>query len=356
MQVEKLIISGFRNIENIEIMPDSQMNVIFGENAQGKTNILEALWLFTGAKSFRGGKEQNFLGFDKNTAKNTLLFKAAGVSLDAQMCFGEKREVFLNGKKLSSPAALAGNFNAVVFCPDDLSLVRDGPDKRRRFLDIAIGGLYPNYIEILKGYTRAVQQRNQIIKESRYDGSLSIMLDVFENEIADLGSKIIKYRTEYIEILNNYVPKIYNGLSGGKEKILSVYVANICDIMLADELKKARSVDIYSGTTSVGPHRDDIEFNINGKSARSYGSQGQKRSVALALKLAQAEVIRQISGEYPVCLLDDVMSELDTTRQNYILNHIRDWQSFITCCDPANTRALEGGKLIEVKEGKIINK
>ena len=141
-------------------------------------------------------------------------------------------------------------------------------------------------------------------------------------------------------------------ISGGKEEMLSVYVANVCDIMLADELKKARSVDIYTGTTSVGPHRDDIEFNINGNSARSYGSQGQKRSVALSLKLAQAEVIKKISGEYPVCLLDDVMSELDTTRQNYILNHIRDWQSFITCCDPANVKELQGGKLIKVKNGK----
>ena len=352
MQVKKINISGFRNIDNIEIMPDNQMNVIFGENAQGKTNILEALWLFTGAKSFRGSKEQNFIGFNKENAKNSLLFKALGVENEAQMCFGEKREAFLNGKKLSSPSSLAGSFNAVVFCPDDLSLVRDGPDKRRRFLDIAIGGLYPNYIEILRSYTRAVQQRNQIIKESRYDGSLSVMLDVFETEIADMGSKIIKYRNEYIKTLNQYVSRIYNSLSGGKEEMLSVYVANVCDIMLADELKKARSVDIYTGTTSVGPHRDDIEFNINGNSARSYGSQGQKRSVALSLKLAQAEVIKEISGEYPVCLLDDVMSELDTTRQNYILNHIRDWQSFITCCDPANVKELQGGKLIKVKNGK----
>ena len=238
MQVKKINISGFRNIDNIEIMPDNQMNVIFGENAQGKTNILEALWLFTGAKSFRGSKEQNFIGFNKENAKNSLLFKALGVENEAQMCFGEKREAFLNGKKLSSPSSLAGSFNAVVFCPDDLSLVRDGPDKRRRFLDIAIGGLYPNYIEILRSYTRAVQQRNKIIKESRFDGSLSVMLDVFETEIADMGSKIIKYRTEYIKTLNQYVSRIYNSLSGGKEEMLSVYVANVCDIMLADKVSE----------------------------------------------------------------------------------------------------------------------
>ena len=355
MQVKKLTLSSFRNIENIEIFPDSQMNVIYGENAQGKTNIIEALWLFTGAKSFRGSKEQAFITFSKEKAKNSIVFDAFGVESQADMHFGEKREAFLNGKKLNNPARLAGNFNAVVFCPDDLSLVKDGPDKRRRFLDIAIGGLYPNYIEILRSYQRAVLQRNQIIKESRYDGTLTVMLDVFEKEIADAGKKIIKYRSDYLDTLNKYIPSIYDGLSGGREKILSVYVANICGNILEERLKSARSQDIYSGVTSVGPHRDDIEFKINGIDARNFGSQGQKRSVALALKLAQAEVIREISGEYPVCLLDDVMSELDTTRQNYILNHIRDWQSFITCCDPANTKAFEGGKLIEIREGKIIS-
>ena len=354
MKVNKLKIQNFRNISDILLEFDAETNVICGENAQGKTNIIEALWLFSRAKSFRNSKDSEFIKFGEEKAKIYTEFDMLGVENQAQIIFDDKKTAYLNEKKLPNTSALAGKYNAVVFSPSDLTLVTDGPDKRRRFLDIAIGQLYPNYIEILRNYTRAVMQRNKIIKDYRYDKTVSIMLDVFEAEIVDMGNKIISYRKKYIEILNKYVSKIYEGISSGKEKVDINYILKSCEVLNKESLINSRENDMFTSTTSVGPHRDDISFNINNISARSFGSQGQKRSVALSLKLAGAEVIKEISGEYPICLLDDVMSELDENRQNYILNHIKGWQSFITCCDTSNIKNLKTGKVITIRNGGVI--
>ncbi len=354
MKVNKLEIQNFRNITNLNLEFDPEINVICGENAQGKTNIIEALWLFSGAKSFRNSKDNEFIKFGQKKAKIYTEFEMLGVKNQAQIIFDDKKTAFLNEKKLPSSSTLAGKYTAVVFSPLDLTLVTDGPDKRRRFLDTAIGQLYPNYIEILRNYSRAVMQRNKIIKDYRYDKTISIMLDVFETEIVDMGNKIISYRKKYIEILNKYVSKIYSGISSGKENVEIFYISKNEEILNIEKLITSREIDMFTSTTSVGPHRDDIIFKINGISARNFGSQGQKRSIALALKLAGAEVIKEISGEYPICLLDDVMSELDENRQNYILNHIRNWQSFITCCDTSNVKNLMSGKVIKIKSGGVI--
>lgn len=353
MKVKNLKVQNFRNISDISLEFDGEINVICGENAQGKTNIIEALWLFSGAKSFRNTKDTEFIKFGEEKSKIYTEFEMLGVENTAQIVFDDKKTAFLNDKKLPNTSSLASKYNAVVFSPTDLTLVTDGPDKRRRFLDTAIGQLYPNYIEILRSYSRAVMQRNKVIKDYRYDKTVAIMLDVFETEIADMGNKIINYRKKYISVLNNYVSKIYNGISCGKENIEIFYLSK--NENLDNEiLKTAREIDMFTSTTSVGPHRDDISFKINGISARNFGSQGQKRSVALSLKLAGAEVIKEISGEYPICLLDDVMSELDEGRQNYILNHIRNWQSFITCCDTSNIKNLMSGKVIKIKGGEVV--
>ena len=248
---------------------------------------------------------------------------------------------------------MAGVFGAVIFSPADLSLVGGGPDKRRRFLDLTIGQLYPNYIEILRDYSRAVMQRNKIIKEYKYDPTVAIMLDVFEEEIAEKGKKIIEYRKRFLERLNNFVPEIYRGLSSGREEIKAIYNENAEPDYLREKLSSLRKQDSILGVTSAGPHRDDIDLKLNGISARAYGSQGQKRSVAIALKLASLGVFGDISGEYPVCLLDDVLSELDEARQNYILNHVKDWQTFITCCEPTTVTRMSGGKVFTVKGGEV---
>lgn len=352
MRVERLCLKSFRNIEYTEITPFEEMNVICGENAQGKTNIIEALWLFSGAKSFRANKDSSFIRFGSEKARCEVDFIFGGVKNNAAMEFSEKRTAILNEKTLAAPSRLAGSFNAVVFSPYDLSLVKDGPAARRKFADTALGQLYPNYIELLREYLRAVSQRNRIIKDYRYDGSLSVMLDVFEDEIAEKGAKIISYRKRYLELISRFLPEIYSGLSFGREKISAQYVSLCSEDNLREALLTARKGDSFTGVTSYGPHRDDIEFKIDGVSVRSYGSQGQKRSCALSLKLAQGEIINEVAGEYPIILLDDVMSELDPTRQNYILNHIKEKQSFITCCDPSNTAGLKNGRIFTVKGGK----
>ena len=353
MIVKKLECSCFRNIEKEILLPCDKMNVICGENAQGKTNFLEAIWLFTGAKSFRGSKDNEFVKFGAEKTKISMDFVSEGIEKDALIEIKEKRIATLNGNKLKSAHSLAGNFNAIIFSPIDLKIVGEGPSHRRKFLDTAIGQLYPSYIEILKKYTRAVTQRNKIIKDLKFDSTLSIMLDVFEKEISQNGEKIISFRKKYVNELNNYLGDIYSGISSGKE-ILNMEYLSTAEENLSEKLLISRKEDMYSGVTTVGPHRDDLEFKINSVNSRSFASQGQKRSIALSLKLAEAEVIRKNVGESPCFLLDDVMSELDPDRQNFILNHIEGMQAFITCCDPSNIKNLKEGKIFNIKDGRVI--
>ncbi len=352
MTVLDLECKNFRNIENIYIEPCENMNVICGENAQGKTNLIEAIWLFTGAKSFRGAKDSEFLKFGSEKAVCNLNFKSNGIINKASIKIETKKTAFLNQTKLKSVSGFAGNFNSIVFSPIDLNIVSEGPKLRRKFIDSAICQIYPSYITVLKQYVRAITQRNEIIKDFKYDSTVSVMLDVFENEIASLGKKIIDMRNRYLELLSEFLPNLYEGISKGKE-ILEIKYLPTASNNLEEALKKARNEDMFSGVTSVGPHRDDLDFKINGISARSFGSQGQKRSVALAVKLSEAEVINKKTGEYPVILLDDVMSELDKSRQNFVLNHIEGMQSFLTCCDPSNIENLRDGKVFNVKNGGV---
>ncbi len=353
MRVLSLKCKGFRNLKDIEITPCEETNVICGENAQGKTNLLEAIWLFTGAKSFRTNKDADFLQFGSQKAVISLNFLSEGIENEAEITVTDKRRVTFNQNKLTSASGMAGKFNAVIFSPVDLSLVADGPAVRRRFLDTAIGQIYPSYITLLRNYLRAVSQRNKVIKEFKYDSTLAIMLDVFEAEISDYGKKITEYRQRYIKALNEFLPKVYDGISAGREELTTKYIYSF-DGDFLEALKASRQEDMYTGVTSIGPHRDDIDFKINGISARKFGSQGQKRSVALAVKLAEAEVITKNTGECPIILLDDVMSELDSTRQNYILNHIKGMQSFITCCDDQSVKNLIAGKKFIVKDGSVL--
>ncbi len=354
MKVLSLTLQNFRNIENIEIFPDSGMNVICGENAQGKTNLLESIWLFTGAKSFRGCKDDEFIRFGEKKSECEMKFISEGIEKEAQIKIEDRKSFYLNGKRQKSSAEFAGNLNAIVFSPTDLKIVSESAKVRRKFLDGAICQLYPAYIEILRNYNRAVIQRNKILKDSRFEPSLSQMLDIFEKEIAANGKKIIKYRKRYIEILSEFVPNLYEGLSEGREKLEISYVEHDPPEELEKRLFEKRKEDLFCQKTSVGPHRDDIFFLINGINTRTFGSQGQKRSVALALKLGEAQVIEKNVGECPICLLDDVMSELDPNRQNFILNHIKGMQTFLTCCDPQNVKNLIAGKKFILKNGGIV--
>lgn len=362
MIVRKLAFEGFRNLEKNELTACENVNVIYGDNAQGKTNLIEGIWLFTGAKSFRGSKDSELIGFDRDHAKITLDFYGEDREQTAEIRIGEKKEAFLNGVPKKSGGELAGNFHAVVFSPLHIKLVEEGPEARRKFLDTAIGQIYPKYNELLKSYHRAVSQRNQALRDVKYHPDIYDLIDIFEHSIAAFGGRIMRYRVRYIAALCKYAPEIYAGISGGKEVLHFSYAAKGMTASdneqenargLSELLKKTRDEDISAGSTSVGPHRDDMEIEIDGHFVRSFGSQGQKRSAVLSLKLAEAEVLKTSTGEQPVALLDDVMSELDTGRQNYILNHITGWQVFITCCDPANIEKLVEGKIFYMEKGII---
>ena len=353
MIIKSIEIKNFRNIENIVFTPESEINIISGENAQGKTNLIEAIWLFTGAKSFRGINDKETIKKGREKANLKIFFIDNNIEYSAEIEIKDKKTAKLNGKQLKMPSMLAGNFNSVVFSPDDLNIVCGTPSIRRKFIDIAIGQLYPKYIDILREYTRAVKQRNNILKESLKDGSLLFLIEDFEKIIAKEGEKIINYRKRYLELLNEKAVLIYSGISDKKETLKISYESTTKENLLK-ELEISRQNDRFSGVTTVGPHRDDIIFSIDNLNSRDFASQGQKRSIALSLKLAEAEIIKDKLDKQPVILLDDAMSELDKNRQNYILNKIKGIQVFITCCDEENFSSLENGNIIRIKNGEII--
>lgn len=358
MVFKTLKIKNFRNIVSESFNFDSGMNVIYGQNAQGKTNILESLWCFTGAKSFRGAKDSELVNFNSENAELELDFFDENREQSCIVKIDKSRSAVLNGVEYPHASALAGKITCIVFSPNDLNIVKDGPVNRRKFLDTAICQLYPAYIGISKRYIKALEQRNSILKNLKFNPNMEEFIEDFEKELAECGFSIVKYRNNFIENLNKYLPEIYNGLSNGKEKIEISYESTAGENSeeYSEKLKISRNEDMLSLSTSIGPHRDDIDIKINEISARSFGSQGQKRSAALALKLAESAVISEVTGKTPVALLDDVMSELDITRQNYILNHIKNWQVFITCCDVTNFENLKKGKVFEIQNGRLIER
>lgn len=365
MKINSVKLNNFRNISSMELHATDGVNVIYGENAQGKTNILEAIWLFTGCKSFRGSKDTEFIKFNEDFAKINLDFSDNVRNKKSEIIIGNKKKnVYLNGVSLRSSSELIGSFYAVIFSPSHLSLIKDGPSGRRRFLDTALCQLKPSYAEHLAGYRRALLQRNALLKDLHLSPQLYDILDSLDDQLSRYSAAVISERLKYIEILSQYSKQIYAGISENKEYFNVTYSRNdITDINISvndlynlelERIKNARKEDVLYKTTTIGPHRDDIDILINNVSARSFGSQGQQRSCALALKLGESEIIKKITGETPVALLDDVMSELDEKRQDYVLNHINDRQVFLTCCDPSQVLRLCGGKSFMINGGEIV--
>lgn len=345
---------------------DPRINVIFGNNAQGKTNLMEALWLFTGNRSFRGAKEAEMISFGKESTRLTVTFDCDGREQTAQLMLGERKKHHLNQVPVKSTSEFAGRYYAVVFSPSDLSFVKDGPEKRRKFLDIAISQLKPVYQKYLNQYNRVLIQRNALLKDLNYRPSLEPTVELWDLQLAKLGTILTSFRMDYLKKLNGFSGRIYEGISSGAEQVAFFYRSTVfpeefggggyTDENIGEYVKvlaAGREEDKKFGSTSAGIHRDDIEILINGKSARLYGSQGQQRSCVLALKLAESELLRHVTGESPVMLLDDVMSELDADRQDYILNHLENQQVFITCCDLSNTLRLKSGSIFKVEHGEI---
>ncbi len=358
MIVERFFCENFRNLKNIEIEPCPNINLIYGQNAQGKTNLLEGLWLFTGLRSFRGTKDAELKSIDcgeNDRTKLGLRFFGGERHQEAEILIEKKRKAFLNGVELKKSAELSEHCHAIIFSPDDLTVIKEGPQERRRFLNTAICEVYPAYSELLKKYNRVLQQRNSLLKDLRYRDTMYTFLEDYEKVLASYGAKIIYTRKRYLEKISKYLPEIYNGLSGRREEIFMRYetAAEDTEEAIFEIFKKNRAEDILNGSTSVGPHRDDLSFTVNGLDVRKFGSQGQQRSVILSLKLSEAEMLKNVSGEQPIALLDDVMSELDPLRQDYILNHIKNWQVFVTLCDPFSIKRLKAGRTFHVEKGTV---
>ena len=352
MYVTGLKCRGFRNLENVTLTPSEEVNIIHGENAQGKTNLMEAIWLFSGMRSFRGAKDAELVRHGSEFAKLELTFRTQTRENAAEIAVTNKRNATLNGVKLQGAPSLIGKFRAVVFAPSFLSVVENGPAERRKFMDTAVCQLHPAYAGTLAEYNRLLKQRNSLLKDVSFDSALLDLLDVLDEKLAAVGETLTETRKKYLSLLAPAASEIYSGLSSGKESVDFMYVGKV-EGGFAQALKAARREDILNKATTVGPHRDDVEILLNGESVRAFGSQGQKRSCAVALKLAEARIIKEKTDEQPVILLDDVMSELDVNRQDYILNHIRSRQVFITCCEPGAVLRSADGKRIEVRNGTI---
>lgn len=362
MKINNIILENYRNIENLSLDFDN-VNIIYGENAQGKTNLIEAVYLFTGAKSFRGVKDKELIKFGSDFSKLKIDFVNNSRQQTAEIIIKNKREAVLNGVKKKSPVMLGEELKAVIFSPVHLSMIKDGPAERRKFVDNALCQIKSGYRNVLKEYSKALNQRNILLKDMAINNSLADMLYIWDKSFAKYAAKIIYQRQKYIEALIPFAKEIFNGLSKGKEDIDIVFsgafdyknlTAEEIEKKLIIALQNNRSADILNRITVIGPHRDDLEIYINGKSARKFGSQGQQRSCVLALKLAEASLLREKTQDKPVALLDDVMSELDESRQDYILNHIKDWQVFITCCDANTVLRLKQGKTFHIENGKAV--
>ncbi len=371
MNVTGLSWKNYRNLAPGAFSPCEEVNVVFGENAQGKTNLLEVLWIFTGGRSFRGAKDENLIAFDSNHAKAELAFFAENRAQEAQLLLcapkpgaSIRRSYTLNGIAQKSPAAMVGKFCACVFAPVHLSLVEAGPAERRKFLDGAICQAKPNAAQTIAKYRRAVEQRNALLKEISRRPYLENTLDEWDEVLSRLGSAMVCDRISYLAGLQPAAEEFYFGISSGREKLSISYEysfipheteKNFSQKELSEQMlcsmQQNRRADLAAGFTTCGPHRDDFSLCINGLSARTFGSQGQKRSAALALKLGEAAVLRDHLGEKPVVLFDDVMSELDRSRQDYLFNRMQGWQIFITCCEPAAVLRMAGGKTFRMQNG-----
>lgn len=354
MTVTELKCRGFRNLEDVTLSPCGEVNIIYGENAQGKTNLAEAIWLFGGLKSFRGAKDSELIAHGKEFAKLELKFTNSVRENTAAITVSNKRSAVLNGVKLPGASALIGKFSVVVFAPSFLSIIENGPSERRRFMDTAVCQLRPAMAGPVAEYARVLRQRNSLLKDVALNSALLDLLDVLDEKLVRAGETIAAARKDYLSVLAPAAGEIYAGLSSGREHIGLSYLSKYGGD-LAAALKAARREDILNKATTVGPHRDDIEITLNGESVRAFGSQGQKRSCAVALKLTEAEILNDATGEQPVILLDDVMSELDVSRQDFILNHIKNRQVFITCCEPGTLLRSAGGKTFEIRNGAVVN-
>lgn len=358
MRVQSLDIGAYRNLKGISCSPCAGVNVIYGENGQGKTNLIEAIWLFSGVKSFRGASMNEIIPLGEKNASFSMRFSDEIRDNEIKLSYGEKKQILFNAVEESSLLALAGAFCCIVFSPADLSLIKGSPAERRKSLDIVIGQLKPRYLQVLSEYQKQLLQRNTLLKDITFSPSLIETLEIWDMSLAKTGALITKTRQSFVNRLIPLAVEFYSGISSNRESLaLSYFSSSETDgessyETLLELLKKNRAEDIKNGFTSTGPHRDDLLIDINNISAKAYGSQGQQRSAVLSLKLGECSLIEQVIDQRPVVLLDDVMSELDDKRRDFLLHRLVDRQIFITCCDPRQVEGIDA--LFEIKDGKLL--
>ncbi len=367
MRVRGLELDYFRNYVHLSARFHPKVNLIYGDNAQGKTNLLEAIAYLSSARSHRAryDREMIMLGVGDAFLKGEVDSRERTFLLEARLSRGKSRQLYSNGVRLKTAAELTGILNTVLFCPEDLTLIRDGAAARRRFLDSAICQLRPRYAQALGEYQRLYDHKTRILRDWPENPSLLATLDDFSLRMAQTGALVIHYRAHFIRRLKETAPAIHRDFSGGREELSLAYetvstvedpMASPRDILvrLLEHQQSHRQAELDARQCLSGPHKDDLVVELDGRSAKTYGSQGQTRTAALSLKLAQREIFFQDTGEYPVLLLDDVLSELDAKRQSFVLNHIQGGQVFITCCEEEKLEGLEEGASFRIQGGALV--
>ncbi len=366
MFIKTLSVCDFRNYEKESIEFNNNNNIIIGNNAQGKTNIIESIYMTSLGKSFRTNKDIEMIKFDKDQSKiKAQVINKYNDEINIEIFINkkEKKMVKINGVKLNKTSEILKNIFIVIFSPEDLRIIKEGPEKRRKFIDRELCQIRPIYYHNLVKYRKILQQRNKMLKETQIDKINNELFDVWDEQLVHYGTLVVKDRSIFINKINEISKKIHQDITNSKEIIDVIYEPNI-NIMVDDQnykekyfdlLKEKRKNDVIRKTTSVGPHKDDIKILINDIDARHYGSQGQQRTSALSLKLAEIKLIEEEIGEKPILLLDDVLSELDVNRQEYLINSLKELQTFITTTEVNHLvdKKIIDKQYYEVTEGQI---
>lgn len=359
MIIKSIDLDHFRNYENLHLELGEGIHILYGDNAQGKTNILEAICLASSNKSHRGAKDKEMIRFGAENAHIKMLADKKGVEyrIDLHLKSGGNKGIAVNSVPVRKTRDFLGIINTVLFSPEDLQIVKEGPQERRKFIDTELCQLDKIYLNSFIYYKKALEQRNQLLKDIYFEPSLRETLDIWDEQLLKYGTDLINLRKQFIDDLKIVIRPIHDRLSGGKEILELDYEANVSSENFREELKKSREKDLKSKTSNVGPHRDDIAFMLNGLDARVYGSQGQQRTCALSLKMAEIEIVKERTGDSPVLLLDDVLSELDMNRQQYLLESIGGIQTVITCTGLEDfvNRQVRINKVYRVENGEVKN-
>ena len=363
MYIKELKVKNFRNYKDLAIEFDKRVNLITGQNAQGKTNMIEALYMSSMGRSFRTNHDNEMIRFGEESAYIKVLAEKEYVSTKVEVLLSKaiKKAIKKDGSSVRKTAELLENIIIVIFSPDDLRIVKDEPEKRRRFIDRELSQIKPAYYDAFMKYRRALNERNSYLKS---DDIKESMLDIWDEGLIRYGALVMKYRNEFIEDISHLSSKIHSRITNGKEALSLVYQPNINyaestdmqEELIERELMASRDRDIRTGTTTKGPHKDDFSFIIDNINVRNYGSQGQQRTSALSLKLAELDLIKRETGENAILLLDDVMSELDEERREYLIRALSENQIFITTTDIDDSliKAYPDAKIIKISEGKIV--